>query len=366
MITRWRILLASMALTGLFAGLPVFADEAELRHGWIASQALEKHIRPRYSELVNAFSKLENETLAVCQRERRLHRAALRDAFREAVLAWGQIAHITFGPMREDNRYERIFFWLDRKGIARRQVRRALREQPEDYRHARALGSKSIGVQGLSAYEQLLVSPPRVGEPRGFRCDYAAAIAGNLRIIAEAVSGAWSEGGDYARTWLSPGPDNPVYLTKLEPTFALIKAFIDSAERVRDVELLRPLGFAARNRQLPGPYARSKLTMPFVAARLDGMWSLMNDSGLTQEAIRIARAQRKQQAAEAMQEVIFELDYLKKHSAELADIPNFFEGDTGRQAISLGRPLKAVRLLTEASMSQTTKLPLGFNASDGD
>lgn len=337
----------------------------EFDHALVARTALEKHIRPGLARLTVAFTELQRAT-SRCKEQPRFRYDRLRPAFRKAVLAWGHVAHLNFGPFAVENRYDRVFFWLDRKGIARRQVARALRERPPEYRDAGKLAEASIGVQGLPALEQLMTTPPEPGEDSSFKCSYAQAIAGNLLNIAREVEAAWAAGGVWSERWLTAGPDNQTYIKPSETTYVLVRAYLDNVTRLRDVELMRPLGLAVRGRDLPGPFASSDLTMAFIAARIAGLRSLIEDGGLAKETTRTAKARRSREAEQAIEQVAFEVRLLTGLSARLAKVSDFFASSRREEAIALGFPLKSARLQAARAFSLTTDLPMGFNASDGD
>lgn len=344
---------------------PDAAEAVAFNHAAVGRTALEQHIRPAFQNLTTAFGQLRKASEA-CRGNDRYDFADLKPAFREAVRAWGRAAHLNIGPLAQNNRYERIYFWLDRKGIARRQVARALRRRPEAYLDPAELGERSIGVQGLPAFEQVMLLKPDDAGDAEFRCRYAIAIAGNLERIASRVAAAWAPGGDWGRWWLAPGSDNPRFLTADETTFALVRAFIVNTERVRDVELLRPLGFNAHRRKLPGPFDSSGLTMPFIAARIAGLRSLMVDGGLAREVKRIAKGRNLDDALQSIEQAEFELKHLETLSTRLAAVMSFFESDRVNEAVGLGFPLKSARVRAETAFALTTDLPVGFNASDGD
>lgn len=367
-LRRGKLLLLTAAVTVVMVhGANAQAQSVkDLDHKAIAVAALDRHIRPGFANLGAAFGKL-SEAAQACSDKEKYDFARLKPAFTSAVLAWGRVAHLNFGPLAQENRYERVYFWLDRKGIGRRQVARALRKKPAAYLDPAELGTRSIAVQGLPALEHLLTLPPSVSaEDTAFRCGYAQAIAGNLVNIATAASMQWSAHGAWAKWWLNPGQGNPRFLQAKEPTYLLVRTYMQQIERVRDVELLRPLGFAVRQRKLPGPFAKSALTMPFLAARISGLRDLMADTGLAAEVLRVAEKRNAPKARHAINQVQFELEFVSSLSAKLAKTPKFFSSPKATQAIALGFPLKSARVYAQLALSLTSDLPMGFNASDGD
>jgi predicted lipoprotein len=344
-------------------------NRPEIDHARVARLTLDQHILPGYRRLVETFAGLETQAADYCGGPSEAGAARLRERFIEAVRAWGRVAHIGIGPIRTDSRYERIWFWPDRKGIASRQVASALEQQPADYADPAALAQKSIGVQGLTAIEQVLFgrdgeAPP---QPQGFACLYLKAVAANLKEIAAALETEWRPDGSFGRLWLAPGLDNASFLKPEETTFTIMRTLLENLERVRDVELARPLGVSESRRVLPGPFDRSRATMIFVAARLDGMRALLEASGIAEELSRLARIKQDDQALGDAKQTLFELDLAAKRAQDLAAQRGILnDPDRRSEAASLGFPLKSGRTALANAIAALTSLPVGYNASDGD
>ena len=180
------------------------------------------------------------------------------------------------------------------------------------------------------------------------------------------MSVQWSDTRAWGKAWLNPSPDNPHFLKQSEPVLTLFLAYLAHAERVRDVELMRPLGFTRRRKKLSGPFKRSDLTMAFIAARVAGLQSALVDTGIAEEVTRLAKLSKNYEALDAIDNVKSELEYLSGRSRKLSSISRFFDSDRSRDAVALGYPLKVVKQQGETAMASVTNLPLGFNASDGD
>ena len=353
----------------LIATGPASAQTASIDHAHIATEALRKHIQPAYHRLTEAFDDMRKSAVLYCRKPDEARLDDLKDRFAEAVRAWGGIAHIYFGPVRTGNSYERIWFWPDRKAIGQRQVLSALRDKPADYLDAATLGGKSIAVQGLGAFEQVLYGPLAnpVQDGGGFACNYVVAIAGNLTAVAGEVEAEWRDDGTFAKLWLTPGPENRAYLSDQEITFVLVRALMEHLERVRDTELARPLGVTQSRRVLPGPFSESGLTMTFIASRVAGLQSLLVDTALAEELEKAAMANGDTETKANIEQALFELRLLKRRTAELSEVPDVLGDAPERtQAIALGFPLKSARRTIANAAGRLTDLPVGFNASDGD
>ncbi len=365
------VLTATLTIIVSLLTIPLAGAQIVIDHKRIAREALENHIQPSYAELAAAFDGLHSKAEDFCTAPDDMRLVELRKAFKNAVIAWGHIADIHFGPIRKNNRYERIWFWPDRKGIANRQVANAIRNKPEGYGAAKTLGEKSIAVQGLGAFEQILYGPEIEAlqgkqDGKAFLCRYLQAIAANLSNLASEVKEGWSD-QNYGRIWLEPGPDNASYLKDQETTFALAKTFLSETERIRDVELARPLGVTQSRRILSGPFAESKLSMVFIAARLEGLRALFTKSGLSEELLRAAQGSESRTAEGDVKQVLFELRLAAKRASELAEIPDLLgESPDRSKAVALGFPLRSIQQMSARALGELTDMPVGFNASDGD
>jgi predicted lipoprotein len=180
------------------------------------------------------------------------------------------------------------------------------------------------------------------------------------------VEAEWGD-QNYGRIWLEAGPENPSYLKQQETTFALARTFLTEAERVRDVELARPLGVTQSRRVLSGPFAESRLSMVFIAARIAGLRALFAESGFSEELLRAAQVAKRRTAEDDLDQVLFELSLAENRASELAKIPDLLGNENERgQAIALGFPLKSIQQMSSRALGELTDLPVGFNANDGD
>ncbi len=109
-------------------------------------------------------------------------------------MAWARIEIVRVGPVLDDNRFERILFFPDRKSLGLKQVQRLLAEKDESATSAGTLKGKSVAVQGLGALDFVLNgtgADDLAKEPNGFRCRYGAAIAAILAGLGQDLAAAW-------------------------------------------------------------------------------------------------------------------------------------------------------------------------------
>lgn len=243
----------------------------------VIGAAIEGFVRPAYAGLHTRATELGKAMQALCEAPSQAALDAARASFSEAVAAWSKVEIITFGPIRENNRLERMLFWPDRKSIGLKQVQAALASKDETATDPVTLAGKSVAMQGFGALEFVLfgTGAEALANDDAYRCGYGVAIAGNIETMAGDVAEAWNKPDGFAGLWANPGPDNPLYRDGNEAVTELISVFINELEMVRDVRLKGFFGATPdTDRPKQAIYWRSHNTAPSLAANLDGIRTL--------------------------------------------------------------------------------------------
>ncbi len=338
-------------------------------HAGLARQALEKHIIPGYSGLVSAAEALTKALESYCARRTAEQQRSMERAFDGLVTAWGNIEHIRFGPITEENRLERIFFWPDRRGLGARQVAQTLKARDQDALDPTKLAAKRVAIQGLAALETALFdTPAKEPEERGYRCAYAKAISANIRNLAADVLTAWTEPDRFARYWLTAGEEgNPHFLKASETTLALAKSLDNGLERVRDEWIAGPLGLGVQRRRLTPVLAKSGRTIRLFGAGLDGLHHLYMVGGMNKAIVDTSGAHPGVTVPLNAKLVEREIETARDQVRRLARQGKPFDPDAMMQPfVALGYPLKNARMQLTALLGLTAGISMGFNASDGD
>lgn len=290
---------------------------------------------------------------------------ASRASWRRAMLSWQVLQIVNFGPVQEGNLAWRVQFWPDTHNRVGQKVEALLGEEsPID---AASLSQGNVLVQGLSALEYVLFDPDRIS-PEQFEnprvCLFLQAAAANTQAVAEQLLQGWApEGGNYRKTFLSPGEGNLVFPTANDVLVALVSAQVTSIEKTKNKEL----GDAFGGRPGAGrinPYRlelwRSGLSLQALQAELaaneqlflTGVHPILEAQGHEDLARRITAAFQDSRAQLApLPEPLF------TRLQEADALPQF-------QAAwdSLGRLLA----LLKRELPETLQLQLGFNSNDGD
>ncbi len=272
--------LPALAQEGAAPVPPDLTDESVVD---VMTRAVDGVIRPGYRAFEASAGKLAEATAAFCKAPSEAARRTVDDAFRQAIADWGRIEIVRIGPVLDDNRFERILFYPDRKGTGLKQVQALLRKQDEADTNAAAMAGKSVAIQGFGALEFALYgtgSETLTAEPNGFRCRYAAAVASHIRTTAGQLVAAWDAPDGVQRDWKHPGPQNPVFRTGKEAITALLGILVHGAEAVRDqrIETFYRNGGTARPKS--AVFWRSGNTWTSIDANIEGLQTLFDASGM--------------------------------------------------------------------------------------
>lgn len=305
----------------------------------------------------------------------------LGEAFAQAVEAWSGIEFLRFGPLVAANRYERIYFWPDPRGITLRQVQ-GLLAKPDSVPDAKALATHSVAIQGLPALEYVLykengvLSFGRAGAPVGAEasgssgasgaaatanaaCDYAAAIAGNLAGVGAELAQAWMPGGEYARQFSRPLPDSTLYRSQQEVAGEAVKALSTGLQFARDIKLLPVLGDSPDAAQYKrAPFWRSGLSARAMGAALQGMIKFYR-AGSYQYGHDEAWVDRHVQ--EELQRARDEFSAMQGDARQLVHSAEGY-----RQLTLASLLLKNAKGMVDEHMAPAFGVRIGFNALDGD
>jgi uncharacterized protein len=355
------------------------AAHAETDHTAIAKAALTEVIRPGYSALSAATGTLNDKVATLCKQPSADGLQAAKDAFARAVDAWSEVEIFRFGPIVQDHRYERLFYWPDPKGLGLRQVQDVLAKQEQSVTLPDELAARSVALQGLPALEFLLYGDgaealtqgaqvedgneplPNVGGAGAFRCSFASSIATNIDRIAKNVVEGWREGSAYEKAFLGPAPDNPIYHTPKEVTLELFKAFASGIELVRDQKLGKPLGQSADEAKPKlAAFWRSNLTFANATGNLQGVSLLFSKGGFAQVV--------DADSPGVSESILFDLNHaievlrgMTKPFVEVAGDPAL---RAKLEALRVG--LKSAGQTAGDIIARSAGLSFGFNAMDGD
>jgi len=287
---------------------------------------------PGYAALGEATSALSGKVDTLCKEPSDVALKEARNAFATTVDAWSKVEIFRFGPINEDHRFDRLFYWPDPKSIGLKQVQDALAHRD-----------------------------PQIEDEASFRCSFANSVATNVDRIAKNVIEGWCEGSAYEKAFLTPSAGDPAYHAPKEVTLELYKAFATGIELVRDQKLAKALGSSPSvARPKLAPFWRSGLSFPNMIGNLDGVRLLFAEGGFAQVV--------KLDSPGVENSILFDLD----HAIDVLEGINqpFAEAvtdeDTRAKLDALRVGLKSASATAGDIIARSAGLSFGFNAMDGD
>lgn len=348
----------------LAAGPAVAQDADEGGHAFrpVVESLIAEVIVPAHAAFGAAAASEVDTVAALCAGPSAGRLASAREGFLSLADAFSRIEMFRFGPAREDNRIERLFFWPDRRGRGLQQVQGVLADEDESAASPDTLYAKSVALQGLPALEFVLfgTGSDALADEAGFRCRYAESIARVVAGIAAALEAEWR--GPFAALVAEAGPDSPAYRSHGEAFQDIIQAAAEQLEIINLYKIGPVLGDtpeAARPRR--APFWRSGATLPTILANLEGVGALLTDDV----------AALLGEDGELVPSAHFELRQAAGLLTPVADHPSGFEQaarspDGQRRMVAARYPIDGAHAILAERVPTALGLIAGFNAMDGD
>ena len=336
----------------------------------VVERAIDAVILPGYRALAESAAAEATLTSELCWQGDVERLAAARAGFAELVLAWSRVELVRFGPARDQNRYERLFFWPDPRGRGLQQVQEVIATEDPTATNVETLRGKSVAVQGLFALEFVLYGSgsdaltDTANPARSFRCRFGAAIAGAIQKTAEEIVADWTRPDGYAALMRDAGPENPVYRSHGEVVQELIKSAREQLQLARDLKLADAIEATPEKAQPKrAPFWRSDLTIPSIRANIEAVLALVGPDGIG--------AALPEDKAWIAAELAFEL---READEVLARVDE--RGDRWETLVAEAKdhedltytliPLADAIALLEGGYPEAFGLITGFNSLDGD
>ncbi|RYG35303.1 MAG: hypothetical protein EON93_06760, partial [Burkholderiales bacterium] len=122
----------------------------------VVTAIIEKQVIPDNNAFAAAAQKQQESINSLCKSPSADGLQDARESFRSLALSWSRIEWLNFGPAREGNRRETLFFWPDNRGRGLRQIEElAVSTNAAEFEGA-AFAGKSVAVKGMPALEYVL------------------------------------------------------------------------------------------------------------------------------------------------------------------------------------------------------------------
>ncbi|MBO6814971.1 MAG: peptidase M75, Imelysin [Rhizobiaceae bacterium] len=345
--------------------LPVSAmaqpEEKTIRN--VMHNVVDGFVRPGYAAFEKSVTSLGRVVDDMCASPDAQSLDAARTAFSSVAKSWAGVELVRFGPVAEENRFERILFYPDRKGTGLKQVQRILATQDETASDISKITGKSVAVQGLGALEFVLFGSgsDKLANGDGFRCRYALAISENLKVISAGLSSGWSKTSDATAIWTDPGIDNPVLKSPAEAVNELLGTLVHGLENIKDVRIGAFLsGEGSRDRPKVALFRRSENTLMMIVENIRSVKTLLVQSE--------AKTLLDDSTKAIFTNVIFELDNAERVAASITrPVANALGDEEMRGRLEYVRTSLGYAIdILDQDFAQATGFSSGFSFSDGD
>jgi hypothetical protein len=279
-------------LSTMLLPLPALAQESSPTVGAldaakvpaVMARAVDDFIRPGYRHFTEEAATMEESMAMLCEAPSSESLLNAQSTFGDLVEAWSRIEIVRVGPVLDDNRFERILFFPDRKGTGLKQVQAALAKPDPSVTSVETLKGKSVAMQGLGALEFVLFgtgSETLATSDGSYRCQYGTAISANLQRLGAELTAAWDAPDGVAEAWKTPGPDNPLYRDEAEAAKELLGVLVHAAETIRD-QRIEQFYKGDPKKALPRQaiYWRSGNTFRSITANIEAVRALLDTSGM--------------------------------------------------------------------------------------
>lgn len=354
----------------MLAAITVPRPAAAFDDAALARQTYESIVLPGFARFESAARGFADKAEMLCAAPSDAALKATHAAARTALLAWGRIETIRFGPMSEKQRLERLLFYPDQHGIAAKQIAKLMAKRDAADIEPEKLAGASVAVQGFGAVDAVLFGEGAqvlaTAEPAAvFRCQYLRALAQGIADIAREAHAEWN--GAYRSTWLDAGPQSKTYLSSKETTQALYRAYLTELEVIR-LQRLEPLlsGETKAGGPVTPPLSHSGLGLSFILANIEGARDLLGRSGFG--AAALASTDKERSAIAILGSVATDLGFaLRSGEAAIAMAPDPLANDEARARLAPALlSLKNAEETGRAALGELTGQALGFNSLDGD
>lgn len=357
------IAVMGFATAGRSEALPVRKS-----HATMVLDAIDGFIVPRLGALSKATKALSTDVQAVCAASAtEATRKAAAASFADVVRAWAAIDFVRFGPVSQEHRLERVFFWPDPRATTFRQLNGVLAAKKDDVVTSSGLAKQSVAVQGLTALEILLFdekAPLGAGtdETARYRCAFAKAIAANLDTIAGDIEQGWKAGGGFRTKMLTPGSDNVLYKDASETARDVVKALATGLDVASNRFVIPDLQgtTATPPKHARLPFEKSELTGDSLRAALVSLKSLFDATGIA----AFVPADKPWMAK-------FLPNAWESLAADAQTLDKLREKESGSEAHlhalrKMKFDLSGIRQIIVKELAPSADITLGFNDLDGD
>lgn len=366
---RWLgigILIAVGALG--FAAQKAAAKDAVQDLSAVVAEMVDNAILPAYQRFTIVSQKEVSAMVDLCADPDADTLSAARVAFADLVAGFATVEAMRFGPARDGNRFERLFFWPDRRSRGIRQVETILRERDVTASDASQLEQKSVAVQGILALEFALFNgtpDSELLERDSFRCRYALAVSQRVAATADELFDAWQRPGGFADQMKNPAKDQPIYRTHGEALQEILRSVAEVLTIGSEFKIGRVIGEDVKaSRVKRAPLWRSGLWLSAISGNIAFVEALFFGPALADVL--------GEDNASLPSELLFELEQARRAVRDANQTWAERDADIALRQDEYDLlhyatlPLAGAATIVSERLPEALGLVIGFNSLDGD
>lgn len=327
-----------------------------------SSAILTEYLVPAYQQLAAKADAQIDAMEVLCKSPSATNLQKARDGLADLVQAYAYAAPIRFGPITQNDRLERLYFWPDRKSIGLKQVQKVLVSEDDSVLRIESLKNKSVALQGLNALEYVLhgaLAEKLKTEANSHACRYGEAVAQNMWSMAnQMVVELVAEDGLIAQ-FENPPEDSALIRSEEDVLRISFETFSHFPEIINAIRLNE---WAEEKPNLKAmPLRRADLSMSLVLSEIEGLSAAFD--------VFSARYGTDDVLAISLNAYRFELDNALRTAKLLAQHSNqeILADETLRKKMAYLRiVLQSLRDIANDQIAAELGLVLGFSSLDGD
>lgn len=345
----------------LSAPFSISAQEATAQHAVVVQQLVEDVYQPRHRHFRQATQRFLEVAKRSCKERSDDSVFELRDQFASLLVAYSGIELYKIGPLLEDNRQNRLFFWPDKHRVVERRLSVLLADSDSTTINGYKLSGKSVALQGLPAVERLLFGKDArknfAADSPTPDCQIVTAIAQNMHSMAIAIDNGWNARSELVESMLVRIANSRYFRTEDEVLSSILTQILEGIDVVRN-QKIAPLA-ADEVHVEKAPLWLSKQTMPMIKSNVDSLRALVIDTGLAAIAGLEDELSFEFRTANDMLQALLELRTIVEDDGQL--------NDKARSLIrSLATVVEAIDFTLNDRFKNNPSISAAFNSMDGD
>lgn len=326
-----------------------------------ARVAVETVYQPGFERFSQLSGQLLSSAQNTCESPSSESLLELQARFAETAEAFSAVELYRIGPMLEDNRQNRLFYWPDKRRVGERQLRELLAGFSVSHLSAEDIAGKSVTLQGLPALERLLhgkSSAEHLAQASDATdCQVVTAIAGNLHAMAMALNQGWQDDTALVQSMVQPESGSAYFRTEDEVLRSLVTQIIVAIDVVLDRKIAALTDEDAHLQQ--APLWRSQQTLSMIRSNLGSVRALSVDTGLAQVGELDNELGFEFRSADQLLEKLQALPTLTNDSGKLTD-------DAQSLLQALSAVVGGIKYTLNDRFTAALGITAGFNSEDGD